>query len=948
MNGNEQYTQPLGPFTVSEDGSEISFKRGEITYRYPVKTESLDAGEEYSLENIEDLDLRLVEIVENGSAMMTDLYVPTPGRYKIIYDPITEGVYNFDDLIGYNRSELLPMPREYDIMTDNEGRLLRSKDSETGWVLHTNDPEITDGSWTRRQVQYMNLVLVLTNQGMRERGDLRAVNNDEDTTALLDYYPSVESALMYMDVRIDNSQGLFENAELYDWDMVKPYIIHAEPKPKKKKENRPKHPSPKPISPRRSPKGLGNTAEDQFLKRKYPKAYAGLKFGKAIDAVVGERSKRKQRMKREVEYLNRKEPIIETTEWQDICRTITDNTNLDELRKITEVAGLPTMKDGRLLGKAVLCAQLAKQMSEMIYQKNCFNLTNVTGDDISQIPRECLLKEHDGNHCFDVMEVVDQEMKNNIYTGNALSKDLIKKAKKKYKKCQEARTGGIHTINTRAAKQQNTQKQTLRTTLVNLQDFKYADAFLKMSNKDIEKLIKKINEINIISTRFRVNPSNEPNLNMAALISDLRNHFEDGHVAFSLNEAYEAMGMSETRESTRTYTVTNDPTISPPNNYLTIRDNLVTEGEYIIRSENAIPMGRSYDDTQIANYGLWLYNDTDHTVKNLPLGLSSFRYRPDLANMSGVYTFLDLFSNTDEFVLYKIDPDTRRIAYNDANEEFYSAVGPVHISEQQLNDGVYMQEDYDLSFVFNRLGVRTAEPLFRPEALERTVNQEMALGVYLDEEMLLNEEDEEIENQNEASRTSPRIPTSNSNRIVVDETVNPPVISLYVRNPNGDLVGSYTIRSQEDIDPGSYTDSEIQGMNLWYLDEDNYVKRLPFGNELAYDENTNVIPGIYNYADLFDITEDHVIYWKLDPETRTTVTNMNRPFYGETGEDVVFANIEPGIYKGADTYNMNLWFVDEDGYAHRLPETDDSEQLGQYDIETGIYSREQLDSTERI
>ncbi len=139
---------------------------------------------------------------------------------------------------------------------------------------------------------------------------------------------------------------------------------------------------------------------------------------------IGRESIRKKKLKtRHVEE--------DITEWQRYCKVISNETNLMELRKISQSVGLPIKDGDRYLPKNVLCAQLAIQMETMLaeppaeydHSTYCNNIEEydfMFDTDLNEIPKDCLVKDSNGR-CFYVGDIVDNNfirpsMRLNPYT----------------------------------------------------------------------------------------------------------------------------------------------------------------------------------------------------------------------------------------------------------------------------------------------------------------------------------------------------------------------------------------------------------------------------------------------------------------------------------------------------------------------------------------------------
>jgi len=137
------------------------------------------------------------------------------------------------------------------------------------------------------------------------------------------------------------------------------------------------------------------------------------------------------------------------TEWQSYCKVINDNSNIEELRKISTSVGLPIMKDNRYLSKVVLCSQLGIQLEQYLsipnltYEHDCYEMAEL-GTDFSTIPEECIFRDKN-NRCFAINDILDDNgyfrdnMETNPYTRKEWELDIdqlrdIQKSCNKYSK----------------------------------------------------------------------------------------------------------------------------------------------------------------------------------------------------------------------------------------------------------------------------------------------------------------------------------------------------------------------------------------------------------------------------------------------------------------------------------------------------------------------------------
>jgi len=109
------------------------------------------------------------------------------------------------------------------------------------------------------------------------------------------------------------------------------------------------------------------------------------------------------------------------TEWQSYCKVISDNSNIEELRKISISVGLPIMKNNKYLSKVVLCSQLGIQLEQYLsnpkitYEHDCYEMAEL-GTDFSTIPEECIFRDKN-DRCFAINDILDDNgnFRDNMY-----------------------------------------------------------------------------------------------------------------------------------------------------------------------------------------------------------------------------------------------------------------------------------------------------------------------------------------------------------------------------------------------------------------------------------------------------------------------------------------------------------------------------------------------------
>ncbi len=248
-----------------------------------------------------------------------------------------------------------------------------------------------------------------------------------------------------------------------------------------------------------------------------------------------------------------------TTDWQEICRVVSNETNYKELQEISASVGLPiinTEKD-KPMTKRELCAQLAEHMALTLQEKECKNSQNLALEDLSEIPNSCLVSDPDG-YCYDASEIVDANgvsrllpqrapfINRSPYNREELDEMIFIKARQQRDQClRDKANPSIHDKRLRRKKQtvMNTQIQVLRQVLLELPDFKYVDQFLNMNNSDLSRIIREINKQKVVkATEFNVNSDRNPSVNVGELISSLRNNNANiDIISVALNDAYEAL-----------------------------------------------------------------------------------------------------------------------------------------------------------------------------------------------------------------------------------------------------------------------------------------------------------------------------------------------------------------------------------------------------------------------
>ncbi len=131
------------------------------------------------------------------------------------------------------------------------------------------------------------------------------------------------------------------------------------------------------------------------------------------------------RIIRRKKNLQKRKESVSRADWQNYCAVISDNTNVAELRKISESVGLPIKNNDKNLTKRGLCAQLAIQMEAVLENSvsyehpDCENLEeyeDLFDTDLTKVSGECLVKD---NHkrCFYIGDIVDQngEIRENMH-----------------------------------------------------------------------------------------------------------------------------------------------------------------------------------------------------------------------------------------------------------------------------------------------------------------------------------------------------------------------------------------------------------------------------------------------------------------------------------------------------------------------------------------------------
>jgi len=137
------------------------------------------------------------------------------------------------------------------------------------------------------------------------------------------------------------------------------------------------------------------------------------------------------------------------TEWQSYCKVINDNSNIEELQKISLSVGLPIMKNNKYLSKILLCSQLGIQLEQYLsnpkltYEHDCYETAEL-GTDFSTIPEECIFRDKN-DRCFAINDILDNNgyfrsnMNKNPYTRKEWELDIedlrdIQKTCNKYSK----------------------------------------------------------------------------------------------------------------------------------------------------------------------------------------------------------------------------------------------------------------------------------------------------------------------------------------------------------------------------------------------------------------------------------------------------------------------------------------------------------------------------------
>lgn len=185
------------------------------------------------------------------------------------------------------------------------------------------------------------------------------------------------------------------------------------------------------------------------------------------------------------------------TEWQGYCEQISSDTNIQELRQISEAVALPIKNaEGKLLAKPALCAQLAIQMEKVLsmpvqtydHSGYCNNLNFPISTDLEKIPRECLYKDENGN-CFYINELINPngklKIEQNPYNRQPWNFDPSE-LQKKYSECLDPLLHETHEI--KKISGEYLQKSIVRNILIDLDNITRTNNTEILLNANIDKI----------------------------------------------------------------------------------------------------------------------------------------------------------------------------------------------------------------------------------------------------------------------------------------------------------------------------------------------------------------------------------------------------------------------------------------------------------------------------
>lgn len=127
------------------------------------------------------------------------------------------------------------------------------------------------------------------------------------------------------------------------------------------------------------------------------------------------------------------------TEWESLCIDLENNDDSDKIERLIEIAESVDI-DTMNRSKKEICDELRDQMNEIKnrkykHDKLCDNDTNITGLDFDELPPSCVV--NDGYNCFDVEEIVDNNLKENPYTRIKFDDDFMREVNSKVKECKD-------------------------------------------------------------------------------------------------------------------------------------------------------------------------------------------------------------------------------------------------------------------------------------------------------------------------------------------------------------------------------------------------------------------------------------------------------------------------------------------------------------------------------
>ncbi len=661
------------------------------------------------------------------------------------------------------------------------------------------------------------------------------------------------------------------------------------------------------------------------------------------------------------------EALRYTSDWQEICRVISDKTNVEELRKISETLRLPTTdENGKKLGKPALCAQLAIHMEESLLGKEeCINPDNFSGDSFSNLPSPCIVR--DGGYCFDVMEIKDQlpftdknqTKKQNPFTRANFTKETMKYVDEHYDSCKLAReTGGdtdVHELKLRRKQNVviNIKTQELRDILSKLPDFKYTGDFLAMDNKEIGKLIRAINISPVgVRTKFKVIYKNTPTQNLLGLVESLRDldldgqrsralgsggSLDDTQVGYVMTTGYEQLyppdsdamvvrniGVTDSRSNIEDIPLV--PFIDPRTQYIIYQ--IAEPGDFLYQKNpdgSEVRIGELLIDTELPSErysspeefynrtGLWLVHD--NVATDLPYRLNRIQITKNLHN--GVYKPVD-FCEIHQILIYYLK------TYNgDVVKWMYDAPynNYVQYIRFPIQTGIHEEEEIIATDPWLVTNNKLAYPLgsyFALGGFSQNLNWKEMIGVQTNLEKGVYGYDKVAENLISPLDKIPSHTNDRADYFVIQKNGKKLLVSV-----SEDKIISPSDKAGEILEVKSYTYEELSRLNLWSVTEydDNNQAVLFASHNDSRTFSTTLGKGIYSYQEIVDnpVIDSEPV--DVGNEDKYRIIKINEGEYmleylpSEGANTAYLLEDGPyveGTYDKSDIEDLSLYYVERD------------------------------------